>query len=101
MQSVLHPLKSLPHPGARQPPRPAPGSHTAGAHGNPQGEISPWPPQRGGKHSLAAAPDICRDLGSLQACGVSSLPLSQAVEDVQKHPSTAAPHTWHVSPARS
>lgn len=56
--------------------------------------------KRGGKCSLATAPDICRDLGSLQACGVSLLPLSQAVQDVQKHPTTAAPHTWHMSPCQ-
>lgn len=101
MPPVLHPLKSLLTPRRGSLPCPAaPGSDIPGAHRNPRGEINPGLSQRGGKRSLATAPDICRDLGSLQACGGPLLPLSQAVEDVQKHPTTAALHTWHMSPCQ-
>lgn len=44
------------------------------------------------QHGLCSR-HLHRELGSLQAYGVSSLPLSQATEDVQEHPTMATPHT--------
>lgn len=69
--------RNLLYPRARQLPCPAaPASDIPAAHGNPRGEMNPCLVKERRQKQPGHCSGICRDLGSLQACGGSSLPLT-------------------------